>query len=311
VKTIAPAPRSAGLLQALVAVTIWGASFGATKRLLAEVSPETVLFARSVLATLLLVGGLALRGGLRVLPARDMPRVAGLALLGLVATQLLQAHALVRSTSATTAWLVALNPIVTAALAAWLLGEQLAGKAAGLALAFGGTVLVLSRGGSLAAALAMPATRADLLTLVSTVTWAFYTIYGRGILARHRPAVVSAYCVIVAACAFAPAFVAAHGWHELAALSTTGWMCLAYLGIGCSGVGFLLFYAALEHLEASEAAAFIYLEPLVAQVLAVTMLGEPLTGAVVGGGVAILAGVYLVSRAAPPELDTRVVRSTR
>ena len=43
-------------------------------------------------------------------------------------------------------------------------------------------------------------------------------------------------------------------------------------------------------------AAFIYLEPLVAHALAVALLGEPLTAAVVGGGAAILAGVYLVTR---------------
>lgn len=58
----------------------------------------------------------------------------------------------------------------------------------------------------------------------------------------------------------------------------------------CSGLAFLLYAAALEHLEASQVAAFIYLEPLVAQALAVALLGEPLTAALVGGGAAILAG---------------------
>ena len=44
---------------ALVAVTIWGA-FAATKRLLLEVSPATVLL--TVLAAVLVTGGLAVRG---------------------------------------------------------------------------------------------------------------------------------------------------------------------------------------------------------------------------------------------------------
>jgi drug/metabolite transporter (DMT)-like permease len=293
-----PRAARAAALQALVAVTVWGASFAATKRVLAELSPGSVLFTRTVLGTGLVAGGLALRGRLRPLARREWPHLLGLALLGLVLTQLLQAFALERSTSANTAWLVALNPVVTALLASWLIGEQLAGKAAGLALAFAGAVLVVSRGSSLAAMLALPAARGDGLTLVSTLTWALYTIYGRGFVVRHDPPLVTAHLLGTAVLAFTPSFVVAEGWRELGALSAGGWLCLAYLGLGCSGLAFMLYYGALEHLEASQVAAFIYLEPLIAQALSVATLGEPLSAAGLAGGAAILAGVYLVSRRA-------------
>jgi drug/metabolite transporter (DMT)-like permease len=58
----------------------------------------------------------------------------------------------------------------------------------------------------------------------------------------------------------------------------------------------MLYGAALEHLEASQVAAFIYLEPLIAQAIGVAVMGEPLTAAALAGGAAILAGVYLVTR---------------
>lgn len=290
------ASRTAAVVGALVAVSIWGASFAATKRLLAEVSPGTVLLTRTVLATLLVAGGLAFRGRLRSFPARDWPRLVVLSLLGLVLTQLLQAYALERSTSANTAWLVALGPLVTALLAAWLLGERLGGRVAGLVLAFGGALLVVSGGLSLGAALRLPSTRGDALTLLSTGTWALYTVYGRGFAAGRHPPLVTSHLLGVASLLYVPAFVLESGWRELAGLSTTGWLCLAYLGLGCSGLAFMLYGAALEHLEASQVAAFIYLEPLIAQALAVTLMGEPLTAAVLAGGAAILAGVYLVTR---------------
>jgi drug/metabolite transporter (DMT)-like permease len=281
---------------ALVAVTIWGASFAATKRLLAEVSPGTVLLTRTVLATLLVAGGLALRGRLRPFPARDWPRLVVLSLLGLVLTQGLQAYALQRSTSANTAWLVALGPVVTAVLAGWLIGERLEGRVTGLVLAFGGALLVVSGGRSLGVALGLPSTRGDALTLLSTATWALYTVYGRGFAAGRHPPLVTAHLLGVAALLYVPAFVLEGGWHELAGLSMTGWLCLAYLGLGCSGLGFMLYGAALEHLEASQVAAFIYLEPLIAQAIGVALMGEPLTAAALAGGAAILAGVYLVTR---------------
>src|SRR5262249_42787922 len=100
--------RRTAALQALAAVCIWRAAFAATKQLLAQLAPETLLFARTVLGAGLIAGGLAARGRLLVLPARAWPHVVSLAVAGLVLTQGLQAHALVRSTSATTAWLVAL-----------------------------------------------------------------------------------------------------------------------------------------------------------------------------------------------------------
>jgi drug/metabolite transporter (DMT)-like permease len=295
VATAAPDARTSAIVQALAAVILWGASFASTKRLLLELSPESILFARTVLGTALVSAILAARGRLRLLPARDWPRVAGFALLGLLATQLLQAYALERSSSANTAWLVALNPVVTAMLAAWLIGEHLSGKLAGLALAFGGALLVLSGGHSLAHALTLPSTRGDLLTLISTVSWALYTIYGRTFVARHDPAVVTAHVLGMAAILCAPFFVMRHGWAQLAALSPTGWACLLYFGLACSGLSFMLYYGALEHLEASQVAAFIYVEPLIAQALSVIFLGEPLTASLLAGGAAILGGVWLVS----------------
>lgn len=297
VSTTAPDARTIAIVQALAAVVVWGASFASTKRLLVEMSPESILCARAALGTAFVSVLLAARGRLRLLPARDWPQIAGFALLGLVATQILQAYALERSSSANTAWLVALNPVVTALLAAWLIGEHLSGKLAGLAVAFGGALLVLSGGHSLAQALTLPSTRGDLLTLVSTVSWALYTIYGRTFVSRHDPAVVTAHVLGMAAILCAPFFVMRHGWAQLSALSPMGWVCLLYLGIACSGLAFMLYYGALEHLEASQVAAFIYVEPLIAQALSVIFLGEPLTASLLAGGAAILAGVWLVSHA--------------
>jgi drug/metabolite transporter (DMT)-like permease len=288
--------RNAAIAWAVVAVTVWSASFAATKRLLVELSPDTLLFARSAIGAAAVTTALAAGGRMRVLPAREWPRLALLSTLGLGLTQWLQAHALERSTSAATAWLVALNPVVTAVLASALISERLAGKRIGLALAFGGALLVVNRGVPLAEMLDYPSTRGDLLTVMSTLFWSLYTIYGRAFVARHPPAVVTAHLLIVATLGFAAPFALERGWREIGALSDAGWLCLLYLGLGCSGLAFLLYYAALEHLEASRLAAFIYLEPLFAQAISIAWLGEPLSARVVAGGGAILTGVYLVAR---------------
>jgi drug/metabolite transporter (DMT)-like permease len=289
--------RRLAVAGALVAVVIWGASFPATKRVLAELSVETLVFARAVLGTALVLGFLLARGRLAGIRRADLGALVALSLLGNVAPQWLQGQALVRSTAANTAWLVALVPVVTALLAAGLLGELLRGRIAGIAIAFLGTLLVVSGGRSPSAALGLPSTRGDLLTLASTVSWSLYTIYGRRFVAGYPAAVAMVHLLAVSVAVFAPGFVAHAGWTELAALSAEGWLCVLFLGLGCSGLAFTLWYAALEAMDATQVAAFVYVEPLVAQAVARVMLGEPLHAATLVGGAAILVGVYLVTRA--------------
>jgi drug/metabolite transporter (DMT)-like permease len=289
--------RRLAVAGALVAVVIWGASFPATKRALAELSVETLVFSRAVLGTALVLVFLLARGRVAGIRRADLGALVALSLLGNVLPQWLQGQALVRSSAANTAWLVALSPVVTAVLAARLLGEHLRGRVAGIVIAFLGVLLVVSGGRSPGAALGLPSTRGDLLTLASTGSWALYTIYGRRFVAGYPAAVAMVHLLAVSVAVFTPGFVAHAGWAELAALSPEGWLCVLFLGLGCSALAFTLWYAALEAMDATQVAAFVYVEPLVAQAIARALLGEPLHAATLVGGAAILVGVYLVTRA--------------
>ena len=285
------------VLAALTAVLVWGASFAATKLALAEMSVPTLLFGRAALGTAVVALWAFARGDLRRVPGRDVGWVVLLALAGNVIPQLLQGEALLRSTSASTAWLVAVIPVVTAILAWAMLGERLEGKGTGIALAFAGVVIVVAAGESLTTVLGLPSTRGDAMTLASTLSWALYTIWGRGFVARHSATVSMLHFLGASVLVLSPPFVIGSGWTELASLSTNALAALLFLGIGCSALAGTLWYVALERMEASRLAAFIYLEPLVAQVLSRVMLGEPLRATTVAGGAAILLGVWMVARA--------------
>jgi drug/metabolite transporter (DMT)-like permease len=94
-----------------------------------------------------------------------------------------------------------------------------------------------------------------------------------------------------------PFFVAAAGWHEYRDLSSTSVIAILFLGIGCSGLGYWLWYAALERIDATQVAAFLYLEPLVTLLAAVALLGESVGLSTIVGGVLVLAGVLTVQTA--------------
>jgi drug/metabolite transporter (DMT)-like permease len=96
----------------------------------------------------------------------------------------------------------------------------------------------------------------------------------------------------------APFFVAKQGWREVPNLSTIGWSAVLFLGIGCSALGYLFWYGAIERIEVSRVAALLYAEPLVTFVAAVLLLGERVSGIIIAGGVLVLIGV-VISQYAP------------
>jgi drug/metabolite transporter (DMT)-like permease len=91
-------------------------------------------------------------------------------------------------------------------------------------------------------------------------------------------------------------FVAGKNYVELPNLSMNGWMGITFLGIFCSGLAYLAWYDALQVLSTAETGVFLYIEPLVAVVVAFFILGEAITGASLAGGAVILFGVWMVNK---------------
>ncbi|MEP7225384.1 MAG: DMT family transporter, partial [Actinomycetota bacterium] len=196
-------------------------------------------------------------------------------------------------------WLIGLTPIWSALLAVLVLRERLGlGKVAGLVLGFAGALLVITRGQLTGDVLALPATRGDLLILASTVNWAVYTIVGRRTLARLGSARATAFAMLAGWLLIVPIFLLRAGWTDWPRLSVGGWGAVVFLGIGCSGLGYLLWYSALERLDTARVAVFLYIEPLVTLATAVALLGETVHATTVLGGLILLAGVFLVQRGA-------------
>jgi drug/metabolite transporter (DMT)-like permease len=286
-------------LAALVAIILWGISFVATKAALRELAPVPLIFGRLVLGVALLLAILAARGERLPRDGATWRELAWLGFVGVAVHLLLQAVALTRTSAVHTGWLIGLIPIWSAILAALFLGERLnARQVAGFALGFAGALLVMTGGRLDAGLLALPSTQGDLLVLVSTVNWAVYTILGRRVVPRLGARVATAGAMTAGTLMLAPLFFAQGGTAAFAHLSPGGWAALLFLGLGCSGLGYLLWYGALEKLEAGQVAVFLYLEPLVTLAAAAWWLDEPIGIVAVVGGVVVLAGVSLVQRRA-------------
>jgi drug/metabolite transporter (DMT)-like permease len=91
-------------------------------------------------------------------------------------------------------------------------------------------------------------------------------------------------------------FLMTNDFAEISNLTMNGWIGIAFLGIFCSGLAYIAWYDALQTLTTAQTGVFLYIEPLVAVVVAFFVLGEAITPASLLGGAIIIFGVWLVNR---------------
>ena len=72
-------------------------------------------------------------------------------------------------------------------------------------------------------------------------------------------------------------------------MTARGWASLLCVGLVHSGIAYVLYFSALKALPGQEAAILSYIDPLVAVLISMTLLNEPVTAIQLVGGAMILA----------------------
>ena len=134
------------------------------------------------------------------------------------------------------------------------------------------------------------------MVLLSAPNWAVFSVLSRRGLKRHPAARMMFYVMGLGWLFTTPLFLGGPGLNEVAHLTAAGWVALIFLGVFCSGVAYIFWYDALRVMPASQVGALLYLEPLVAVIVARLVLGEAIAGVALAGGGLILAGVWIVDR---------------
>lgn len=83
-------------------------------------------------------------------------------------------------------------------------------------------------------------------------------------------------------------YVAVTGGVSLGRMDGKGWICLLIVGLIHTGVTYCMYFSSLKELPGQKAAILSYIDPLVAVIISVLVLGEPLTLWQAVGGILIL-----------------------
>jgi drug/metabolite transporter (DMT)-like permease len=280
----------------------WGTSFAAAKISLRELSPLNLVILRFGLASILFAGILACRRDRPRLPWRDLPRFLVLGFLVISSYFYFQFLALRYTTTVASSLIIATSPVFTALISHLSGRERLRGLGgAGIAIAFAGVVLIVTRG-RFTGLLGSDSWKGDGLLLLNALVWSGFTLYGRTLMQAYSPLVAIAYVQMAGTVLLLPLAFLATPLDPLplvVQLRHLTWpTCLGalYLAGPCSVIGYVVWYQGVAALGAVRTSVFSYLNPLFAIGAALLILREPLTLLTVLGGAMVILGVYATNR---------------
>jgi len=282
-------------IEVTFAVIVWGASFIATKLALRDLSPVTVVWLRFAIGVIILGIATRLRHQFSLPKKQEWLYFGLLGFLGITFHQWLQSTGLLTVQASTTAWIVATTPVFIAILSWLFLHEKLRWmQISGIILAALGVLLVVSKGNISGLFSGHFGTTGDILILISAPNWAVFSILSSTGLKKYQATQMMFFVMVIGWLFTSILFFTSGGISELGHLTWSSFMGIGFLGIFCSGVAYIAWYDGLQALPASQIGAFLYMEPLVAVIVAWAILGESILLITLAGGVIILLGVRLV-----------------
>lgn len=295
-----PTSKLIPYFEAGFAAVVWGASFIATKVALADISPVAIVWLRFAMGVVILGAAVAVRKEFALPKQSEWGYFALLGFLGITFHQWLQSNGLQTSEASTTAWIVATTPVFMALLGWLVLKEKLSAvKVFGIALAFAGVLLVVSDGDLASISVGKFGAPGDVLILISSVNWAVFSALSRRGLKTYSASLMIFLVMSFGWLFTTVLFIGGGDYAELPALTFNGWLGVIFLGVFCSGLAYIAWYDALQVLSTAGTGVFLYIEPLIAMVVAFMVLGEAITVAALIGGAVILLGVWLVNKPSP------------
>lgn len=281
----------------LVVMILWAANFIVVKTAVSVLPPVGFTFLRFVIASVTLLVLLRLREGSVALPRRDFAAIAGLGAVGFGVYQILWTTGLTTVPAGDSALLIASTPVFVAFLAVLARSDVLTpAKLVGGLVSFVGVAVVIGSGAGLTIGREVAG---EAITLLAAFLWAFYLAFGAPFLGRYSALRATAWATVAGTIVLAPVALAQLASVGAAVVTPVVVGTVLYSGFLAAGISNVVVQNAVRVIGPTRAAAFQFLVPALAVVLAAIFLAEPIRVGQVVGGLVIVVGV-LVTRGGLP-----------
>ncbi|GAA1546290.1 drug/metabolite transporter (DMT)-like permease [Microbacterium ginsengiterrae] len=281
--------RKGWLLFAVMAV-VWGITYLFIKEAVQSFTPPAVVAGRTLLGAVILLP-FALRSGALKAAWRHWPWVLAFGLVEMAGPFLLLSHAETQLPSGLTGLLVATVPLF-AVMIGLIRGDRSALaplRLGGLLLGFVGVIVIVAGPGL------FPSGQASAVAIGEIMLTALLYAIAPFIIAHRLSDVPSIGTITLSLAAIGIGYLPAAllTTHEVPTVRST--VALLLLGVICTAVAFVAFFALIREVGPVRAPLFTYVNPVVAILLGTLFLAEPITLGLLIGFPLVLAGCWLAA----------------
>lgn len=230
----------------------------------------------------------------RIVSHRDYGILFLCGMTGIAANQLLFIKGLSLTTPINASLLITTTPILVFLISALVFKERITTwKAIGLLLGASGTVLLLAGKNFSFTSETLPG---DLILLLSTLFFGTYLILVKPLTARYKALTITKWAFLFALIPVVPVSLPQLWEVDWNTFPVSIVLALSFVILGATFFAYLINNWTLQHVSPAVVGIYIYLQPLLASLIAIGLGKDALSLDKVLLGLMILAGVYLVGR---------------
>lgn len=284
-------------LKLLLTAIFWGGTFVAGRLVAQNVGPYSIAFLRFTIASiLLLLLTWRIEGKLPKLQKSQIIPVILLGLIGIFAYNVMFFKALKIITAGRASLIIATCPIFITICSAIFFKEKIRlVKGIGIAISVCGAIIVISKG-NLSRILEGGLGLGELYIFCCVLSWVTYSLIGKVVMKNLSPLASVSYSATVGAIALLVPALFEGLVQNIVNQSALDWLCISYLGVFGTVIGFVWYYQGVERIGPTKAGLFINFVPISAILCAFFILKEPITLSLAIGAVLVISGVYLTNR---------------
>jgi drug/metabolite transporter (DMT)-like permease len=186
------------------------------------------------------------------------------------------------------------NPILVLLFGIFLVTESFSTKKGiGVTLGALGAILLITNGGQLS--LNNEHFWGNIMVFINASSYAVYLVLVKPLMQKYKPITVISWVFL-----FGILFVIPFGWSDFQAIKWATMPCVilwqvAFVVIGTTFLAYLFNIYGLKTLNPSTVSTYIYLQPVLASIVAIIASSDSLDTTKIGSSILIFLGVYLVS----------------
>jgi len=290
-------PRLFTDLLLILVACIWGVNFTVAKSALREFSPLSFIALRYGIASLLLCVFLVVTREKWKIKRGDWGKLILLGFIGNTLNSLLFIIGLDYTAASVASLLATASPLFVVLFNAFSGMESLNRFSwLGVGLSFVGIFITTGENAHWQFDWNQQGFKGSFFLIGTTITWAFYTAFGKPLLRRYSPLQTITYTTCIGFILLIPFVLPAllrQNWNRPRPMS---WVGVFYAGVFAAALAHVIWYYGVKNIGSTRTIVYNNLSPVIGIVTAWIYLGERLTPLEMLGAGMIVIGIYLTRR---------------